>query len=100
VSVIKHHKVWEAKAADGTLLGYFTVEAAAEDAVESKKMHMPDGDVVERHVITIGDELGARSYLLADREPIHLNDAWERREAARKRALEKLTPEEREALGV
>jgi len=80
---------------NGKLLGWFSTSDAAKKAAAKKGWYGGDGNVDEVSTITVD---GA-TYLLADANPIVVDASDEIRDAVRKKALVKLTDEERAALG-
>lgn len=80
---------------DGKNLGWFSTAEAAKKAAAGHGWYGGNGNVSIQNTITVN----GLTYLLANVNPIKVDDSDEKRDAKRKEALKKLTPEERNALG-
>ena len=79
----------------GKCHGWFSAEQSAKRRIKGKGWYGGDGSVVKSDTITVG----GKTYRLEAKTPIKVDDSDERNAAIRARVLDKLTPEEREALG-
>ena len=79
----------------GKCIGWYSTEESARLRAKGKGWYGGDGSVVKADTITAG----GKTYRLEAKTPIKVDDSDERNAAIRARVLDKLTPEEREALG-
>lgn len=98
---MKVQKVWAVHQGDddrsfGHPAWFFTFEADARNAAKGRGWYGGIAPVTERYIVTSGK----KSYLLAKETPVVLNEIPESVLEKRKKILCKLTPEEREVLGL
>jgi hypothetical protein len=98
---MKVQKVWAVHQGDddariGHPAWFFTYEVDAKNAAKGKGWYGGEAPVSQRYILTCGK----KSYLLARETPVPLDEIPESVVEKRKKILCKLTPEEREILGI
>lgn len=100
---IEHIEVWMAHGDSGSeyrtgpVIAYCSTEHIAREAARDQGWYGSDGAVTNCAALRIEGNV----WLLREREPVDLDGAKRARDAAaRQAALAKLTPEEREVLGL
>jgi hypothetical protein len=81
----------------GTPAWYFTDLAKAEAAAKGRGWYGGDAPIRDRYVAYVG---GGWAFLVVDEEPIRLDQGPDEQAAIKEAALKKLTPEEKQILGL